>query len=79
MPKTVLITGSSSLLGRALVNIFSADSEWKVVGLSYSRAESGNAKAIKCDLTDEAWVRSIFQEHQPHVVIHWYPSLSRPI
>lgn len=35
--KTVLITGASGLLGRAIYRMFSGDPEWKVIGLAFKR------------------------------------------
>jgi S-adenosylmethionine synthetase len=67
MQQTVLITGASGLLGRSIYSLFSADPQYKVIGLAFSRC-SGNL--VKVDLTDSDQLSSIFSTHKPDVVIH---------
>jgi len=68
MPK-VVVTGSSGLLGRAMVKTFSTGG-WDVVGLAHSRSKEQDKHLLRCDLTDEAQVRAILTEVKPDVIIH---------
>src|SRR5258708_36607160 len=64
--KTAMITGGASGIGEAASRIFSAaGAEVLIVDLDRSKAEAlaaelPGAKALICDITDEAAVRSIF-------------------
>jgi dTDP-4-dehydrorhamnose reductase len=61
----VLITGASGLLGRQVLQQF--DKSWNVCGLCSSRFRDG---LVKCDLTNEVEVDSLFAEFEPDIVIH---------
>uniref|UniRef100_A0A023GHX2 Methionine adenosyltransferase 2 subunit beta n=1 Tax=Amblyomma triste TaxID=251400 RepID=A0A023GHX2_AMBTT len=64
--KTVLITGASGLLGRALVKAFQAAS-WNVVGLAFSRV---SGSLMKVDVTDAEQVAKTVKEKKPDVIVH---------
>ncbi|KAK9471199.1 uncharacterized protein V1510DRAFT_420735 [Dipodascopsis tothii] len=65
--KTVLLTGATGLLGRAVVRKFEATEGWKIVGTGYSR---GGAGIVKIDLNDTAAVEKLVAEVKPSIVIH---------
>lgn len=62
----VLITGSTGLLGRALVKIFQK-SGFHVLATGYSRA---TPPIIKLDLTDEEAVSTLLYSTKPDIIIH---------
>lgn len=65
----ILITGSTGLLGQALVKRLAPSGE--VVGLSRRSATSqGRARHVVCDLTDAEATRQAVRETAPDVVIH---------
>lgn len=66
---TVLITGSTGLLGRAIVSAFQrrASPVWNVVGSSFSR---GGPSVVKCDLRKAADIRDMVASVAPRLVIH---------
>lgn len=70
--KTVLITGASGLLGRAVFKHFKEPSidetlKWKVIGLYNSRARDG---LVQLDLTNNDEVLKFITENKPDVIIH---------
>jgi len=66
---TVIITGASGLLGRALMRKFdgTADGKWITIGLAHSRAGNG---LQKIDLLEADAVQKVILENQPSVIIH---------
>ncbi|KAL2913099.1 hypothetical protein HK105_207444 [Polyrhizophydium stewartii] len=66
MTRTIVITGASGLLGRAVYDAFAARSEFRVVGTAFSRA----GKHARLDLTDAAAVEAFLVETKPAVVVH---------
>lgn len=66
MPPSVLVTGSTGLLGRAIVTHFQAKG-WTVHSASFSR---GGPEAHKVDLRDQSAVTALIQTLKPSVVIH---------
>ncbi|KXS15654.1 NAD(P)-binding protein [Gonapodya prolifera JEL478] len=69
MDCTVLITGASGLLGRAVLAEFKENySGGKVVGTGLSRADG--KEIIRLDLTKEDEVESVLNEVKPSVIIH---------
>ncbi|KAL0994679.1 hypothetical protein UPYG_G00125740 [Umbra pygmaea] len=64
--RRVLVTGATGLLGRAVYKEFQ-NNAWHTLGTGYSRARP---RFLRCDLTDEAAVRGLIQDFQPHVIVH---------
>lgn len=62
----ILVTGASGLLGRAIVKILK-EGEWNVVGVAFSRVDSG---LIKCDLRNQESVSALIEKEKPDVIIH---------
>jgi len=60
MSKVVVITGGSSGIGKALVDIF-AENGYKVYEISRREYTHRNAAHISADITDESQVRSAFE------------------
>lgn len=67
MPPSVLVTGSTGLLGRAVVQHFT-QRHWTVHAASFSRGEAGTH--VKIDLRDQSAVVAMMQSLRPTVVIH---------
>lgn len=63
----VLVTGATGLLGRAVMHNLRSDPAVQVVGLGYSRVGDG---VVKCDITNQAELKSVVEEHSPNVIIH---------
>ena len=61
MPRKVLITGASGLLGRSVVAAFEKDSMFEPLGLAFSRTQG---KLQKVDLTDHNQVEAVFNNFQ---------------
>lgn len=59
--KTLLITGGSSGIGKATVDLFSSRG-WKVIELSRSGESHDEVIHIDCDITNEAMVKSAVAE-----------------
>ena len=59
MPKSVLITGATGLLGRQVVIAFEREG-WTVTGTGYSRAKPPSI--LKVDLESEAEIAKILDE-----------------
>ena len=57
---SVLVTGASGLLGRAVLAEFQKGG-WRAVGTAYSRARGS---LLRCDLLDEEAVRSLLHQHK---------------
>lgn len=66
MPRTVLITGASGLLGRAVAAAF-ADAGWDVVGTALTRAGPG---LLRLDQCDAAAVDAALARLRPDVVVN---------
>ena len=66
-PATVLVTGASGLLGRAVLAAFARDARFRAVGAAFSRAEP---PLLRCDLRDAAASRALVQAQRPAVVVH---------
>lgn len=64
--KTVVVTGASGLLGRAVVQKFEAKGD-KVIKLAFSRAANGYTKL---DLMDKSAVEAFFDENKVDAVMH---------
>ena len=67
MSLKVLITGASGLLGRAIFNELTVNTDWNIVGLAYSRV-GPNLKKI--DLCNSKEVEEFLLEFRPDVVVH---------
>ncbi|KAK3196107.1 hypothetical protein K4F52_000975 [Lecanicillium sp. MT-2017a] len=65
--RTVLVTGSTGLLGRQVANTFHLMG-WNVVGTGYSRADGVTIR--KVDLGDVAQVKTVLDDTKPHAIIH---------
>ncbi|KFY34705.1 hypothetical protein V494_06539, partial [Pseudogymnoascus sp. VKM F-4513 (FW-928)] len=65
--ETVLITGASGLLGRAVTTAFNRKS-WSVTGTGLTRASPPAILAV--DLSDAAAVAKTLDEVKPSVVVH---------
>jgi len=63
---TVVITGASGLLGRAIVTAF-AHSDWNVIGFAFSRS---GANLVKLDLCDHVAVDGAIDAANPQLIIH---------
>lgn len=66
---TILVTGASGLLGRAVMEELSGQTAATVVGLAYSRA-GGPHGLLKVDLTDAAALAALLAERRPDVIVH---------
>jgi dTDP-4-dehydrorhamnose reductase len=64
--RRVLVTGSTGLLGRAVLAEFAA-AGWEAVGTSFSR---GGPEVVKADLRDPAAVSGLVEQVRPQVVVH---------
>ena len=56
--RTVVVTGASGLLGRAVLKRFE-EAGWKSIGLAFSRAHK-HPNLVKLDITDHAAVKQFF-------------------
>jgi dTDP-4-dehydrorhamnose reductase len=64
---SILITGASGLLGRAVRESFSAVEAWQVSGIAFQRARSG----LDCvDLCDPKAVREYLDAKRPACIVH---------
>jgi S-adenosylmethionine synthetase len=59
MPKSVLVTGATGLLGRQVVKAFQRE-DWIVIGTGYTRAKPPSV--LKVDLGSEAEVTKALEE-----------------
>jgi nucleoside-diphosphate-sugar epimerase len=68
--KTVLVTGASGLIGRAICRSFCL--KYRIITLDrHPHPDDGTCfKAIKADIEDEAAVKQICETYRPDVVIH---------
>lgn len=70
--KTVLITGATGLLGRAIAHQF-ALAGWQTVGTGFSRAtptpQTSQTTLVKLDLNDTPAISALLEQHSPAVVI----------
>jgi len=65
---TVMITGASGLLGRALMSKFVNSESWKkVIGTAFSRSV-GNL--VHVDLTNLDQIEAMIRDHKPDILIH---------
>lgn len=64
---TILVTGASGLLGRAIVAALQAVGGLNVVGVTFSRAVPGG---VTCDLRSAEAVDKLLDEVKPHAVVH---------
>ena len=64
---SILVTGASGLLGRAVCNACRQDPGWQVQGLAFSRARNGRDRL---DLCDARAVKEYLDAKQPRIVIH---------
>merc|ERR1711962_107951 len=65
---TVMITGASGLLGRALMTKFTSSEAWKnVIGTAFSRCEPN---LLQVDLTDLDQIKAMIQEKRPDLLVH---------
>lgn len=67
-PKSVVVTGASGLLGRAVVDRFENNGD-KVIPLAWTRADE-DSRYTKLDLMDERSVEDFFSAQKVDVVIH---------
>ena len=66
--RSLLLTGASGLLGRALYAYFSSK-EWDVTGVAFSRA-GGENNLVKVDLNDGVAVKELVNRVKPSLIIH---------
>jgi S-adenosylmethionine synthetase len=59
MPKSVLVTGATGLLGRQVVKVFQREG-WNVTGTGYTRAKPPSI--LKVDLGSEAEITKVLDE-----------------
>jgi len=65
---SILVTGASGLLGRAILAAFRSDAAaWRVCGAGFSRAREG---LVRLDLCDPVAVEACLESLRPRVVIH---------
>ncbi|GJN75379.1 hypothetical protein PLIIFM63780_009413 [Purpureocillium lilacinum] len=64
---TVLVTGATGLLGRAVADQFRMRG-WNAKGLGYSRADG--VDVLKVDLNDEAALAKALDDVNPRVIVH---------
>jgi dTDP-4-dehydrorhamnose reductase len=65
--KTVLVTGASGLLGRAIFKSFE-ENGWKAIGTGLSR--SAPPRIRKLDVTDFDALEALVNETNPSVIVH---------
>ena len=63
----VMITGTSGLLGRALMCEFEKNDAFEIIGTAFSRA---SGKLHKLDLLDAEAVSEFVSKHKPDVIVH---------
>jgi len=68
MPRKLVITDGSSLLGNALLKVFKTSDDWDTFSLTTTT--STNENFIKCDFGDKDAVKNLLQRLKPDVVIH---------
>ncbi|GAV04078.1 hypothetical protein RvY_14413-2 [Ramazzottius varieornatus] len=66
--KTVVVTGASGLLGRAVLKRFE-EAGWKATGLAFSRAHK-HPNLVKLDITDQEAVKHFLVSTRPEVIVH---------
>jgi dTDP-4-dehydrorhamnose reductase len=64
---TVLLTGASGLLGRAVLRELTAEPAWQVCGTAFSRARPG---LVRLDLCDEPAVAAFLDRTRPDAIVH---------
>ena len=64
---SILITGASGLLGRAVRGVCSAVESWQVTGLAFQRAQTG---LDRLDLCDAKAVKDYLDAKRPEIVVH---------
>ncbi|KAJ3102148.1 Methionine adenosyltransferase 2 subunit beta [Physocladia obscura] len=64
---TVVVTGASGLLGRAVYKALIATNKYNVVGTKFSRQ---NDTYVKLDITNRAELHTFFDFYRPAAVIH---------
>ena len=67
MSQTIIITGASGLLGRAIHARFASDPRFRVVGTAHSRTGPGY---VGVDLRDTAAIDKLVDELKPSFIIH---------
>lgn len=71
MKKKILITGSSGMLGKDLVEVFSADSNYKVFALSRRILKNNNrVNYIEFDLNKSKKISDLLKKINPDIIIH---------
>lgn len=71
MKKKILITGSSGMLGTDLVNVFSADNNYKVFALSrHSFKSNEKINFIDFDLNKSKKIGDLLKKTNPDIIIH---------
>lgn len=65
--KSVLITGATGLLGRAILAAFRNDAEWEVTGTGLRRSGEG---IQRLDLTDNQAIQACVTSVRPDIIIH---------
>ena len=68
MVATVLVTGATGLLGRAVLAAFTADADFSAVGTAFTRAAASNLLVL--NLTDDAAIAAAIASVAPRIVIH---------
>lgn len=64
---TILITGATGLLGRAVYKEFAKDKNYMVLGCGYKRLPAG---FVQLDLRSKDDIERVIQEHRPDAIIH---------
>ncbi|MDY0277627.1 MAG: sugar nucleotide-binding protein, partial [Acholeplasma sp.] len=68
--KRVLITGSSGMLGKDIVDEMLNRNEFDIYGISRSQKINSRIKEYVCDLVDFKRVKEILSEIEPDIIIH---------
>ena len=67
MPQTIIVTGASGLLGRAIFTRFQRDPRFCVIGICHSRTGPG---LMQLDLRDGDLINKMVEDLKPSLIIH---------
>lgn len=71
MAQKILITGASGMLGKDLIDIFSKDKRYEVIGLSRKRSsKKKGVQTVLLDLTDTIALKKFLKKINPEIIIH---------
>lgn len=69
--KRVLITGTTGLLGKTVVEVFSDKARFEIFGISRKRKQvTGDYHHIAADLTDTGLLQCLIKDIKPAIIVH---------